>query len=467
LEGELPKRKKKPESGLDALAAWLSAPAPIHRLAAFRIAFGGFMAWEMGKFFRHDWVDLYFVAPKVHFTYLGFGWVRPLPGPAMYVLFGLLALAALCVATGMLYRVASTTFFVGFTYVLLLEQSLYVNHLYLFALVSLLLIFMPAHAAASLDARRRPALRSLAAPAWTLWTLRLQFGLVYFYGGLAKLSADWLAGEPMGIWLERRGAGTALEGFLAQDWLGLGMAYGGLLYDLLVVPLLLWRRTRWLALLWTTAFHLINVAVFGLGVFPWVMLVVTWVLFPPRCLDARLSRLVARWTPAAGDSPIEEAAVGPGPRGRRALAVVLVVYFGIQVLLPFRHYLYPGHPTWTGEAGRFSWHMKLRDIGAEARFVAVDPASGARRELDVMPYMTRVQYRRMRSNPEMIHQLCRFLARELAAQGEGNLEVRAFVMAALNGRAAQPLIDPEADLGATPRTLGHAEWIVPLTQPLP
>ena len=42
------------------------------------------------------------------------------------------------------------------------------------------------------------------APAWTLWLLRAQIGIVYFYAGLAKLNADWLQGEPMRGWLASR-----------------------------------------------------------------------------------------------------------------------------------------------------------------------------------------------------------------------------------------------------------------------
>lgn len=38
-------------------------------------------------------------------------------------------------------------------------------------------------------------------------------------------------------------------------------------------------------------------------------------------------------------------------------------------------------------------------------------------------------------------------------------------MLALNAREAQLLIDPQVDLAREGRTLAHAEWILPLTQP--
>ena len=46
-------------------------------------------------------------------------------------------------------------------------------------------------ALASRDSRRQPS------PAWALWLVRFHIALPYFFGGVAKLNADWLAGEPM------------------------------------------------------------------------------------------------------------------------------------------------------------------------------------------------------------------------------------------------------------------------------
>ena len=37
----------------------------------------------------------------------------------------------------------------------------------------------------------------------------------------------------------------------------------------------------------------------------------------------------------------------------------------------------------------------------------------------------------------------------------------------LNGRDAQPLIDPDVDLASIRRSLAHATWIVPLRERLP
>ena len=118
------------------------------------------------------------------------------------------------------------------------------NHIYLICLVGFLMVFVPAHGLWSLDAWRRPGLRSQTVPRWALAILRFQIGLVYVYAGLAKLNGDWLAGEPVRTWLIERSEGTSLAPLLAAEPVVYLVAYGGLLFDLAVVPLLAWRRTR-------------------------------------------------------------------------------------------------------------------------------------------------------------------------------------------------------------------------------
>ncbi len=74
--------------------------------------------------------------------------------------------------------VRAALFFVAFTYVFLLEKAKYLNHLYLFSLIAFLMISVSAHRSASLDAWLRPRNRSETAPAWALWPLRAQMGLL-------------------------------------------------------------------------------------------------------------------------------------------------------------------------------------------------------------------------------------------------------------------------------------------------
>ncbi len=184
--------------------ARLFAPVDIASLVFFRIAFGTIMAVEVLRYFYHGWIRRYYIDPTYHFSYYGFEWVQPWPGIGMYLHFIALGALAICIAYGFWYRVSTVLFFLGFTYVFLLDQANYLNHFYLIVLISFLMIFIPAHRSFSVDALERPQLRSETAPAWALWVLMAQMAIVYFYGGLAKLNDDWLRGEPIRTWLASR-----------------------------------------------------------------------------------------------------------------------------------------------------------------------------------------------------------------------------------------------------------------------
>jgi len=68
----------------------------------------------------------------------------------------MLALAS-SITLGFFYRAASILFAIGFGYMFLLEQALYLNHFYLIWLISIVMIFLPANAVFSIDALLWPA----------------------------------------------------------------------------------------------------------------------------------------------------------------------------------------------------------------------------------------------------------------------------------------------------------------------
>src|SRR5690606_29941802 len=100
--------------------------------------------------------------------------------------YGVLAVLALAIALGAWTRVAAALFTLGFAYTQLVDVTNYLNHHYLVVLLGGLLVCVPANAAWSLDARWRPALRRTHVPAWIVWVVRFQIGVVYVFAGLAK-----------------------------------------------------------------------------------------------------------------------------------------------------------------------------------------------------------------------------------------------------------------------------------------
>ena len=457
-------RRRKRTRNADAEAIDRAVPSPTDRLfepidpapmVYFRIVFGAIVLWDVAHFALIGAIREVYLDPPFFFTYDGFEWVRPLPGRGMYALYYLLGFLAALVTLGLYYRVAAALFTAGYLYVFLICKSMYMNHYYLIALLGLAMIVVPANVRFSVDAAIDPEVRRRRVPAWSLWLLRAQIGVVYVFGGIAKLNADWLGGEPMRTWLARRTSELTFGPFFRREWVVYAFSYGGLLIDLLAVPLLFWRPARPFALVALLAFHLTNAYLFDIGIFPWLMLAALPIFLP----SSMWARLVRRPNPETTEIPAP-----PSSRSRGLTMVLLALYGTAQLLVPLRHHLYPGDVNWTEEGHYFSWHMKLREKAGDVLFLVTDPASGRSEVADPDGYLSPRQRRKMAIRPHMIHQFARHLADLYADDGRPGVRVRALAVAALNGRPAQRLIDEKVDLAAQPRTLGHAPWIVPLAR---
>lgn len=139
-----------------------------------------------------------------------------------------MGIIALCLILGLFYRICAILFFLMITYIFLLEKAIYLNHLYLVCLIAFLMIFVPASRSFSLDVLRKSNHRMRFIPAWSIWLLRFQVGVPYFFGGVAKLNSDWLHGEPLRAWLAARTDFPFLGQFFTNEVFVLFMAYSAL-----------------------------------------------------------------------------------------------------------------------------------------------------------------------------------------------------------------------------------------------
>ena len=398
----------------------LAAPVDGASLAVFRITFGLVMAWHALKQVvpRSDGftpVGYWFDDVAWNFAYPGFGWIVPWPQPWLTLHFVAVACAGLLVALGCCYRVSSVALFLLYTYTFLLEQADYNNHYYLMCLIQFLLIWMPAHARFSVDSWWRTRRMQAAAtsgdadsesdvirplplrssqgsgdssyggtiPCWPVFLLRAQLFLVYFYGGIAKINADWLSGVP--LLSPARDLHTALLGVglpeaVSVEHVCLFLAWTGLVYDLSIGFLLLSSRTRPLAIVLTAIFHGTNHFLFPIGVFPPMAFAATMIFFPcdwpvrfwSWLRRPRLARPDLRWLAVgAVVLPGVGATLGWGsPRTRRSIRplwpihrlvpVCVGVWILTQAVLPLRHYFIEGDANWTEEGQHFAWRMMLR-----------------------------------------------------------------------------------------------------------
>jgi vitamin K-dependent gamma-carboxylase len=457
-------------ASLSALWLRLFAPVDIAPLVYFRITLAGILLWEIWRYWANGWIERYWITPAFHFTYYGFSWVQPWPGNWLYAHFGLLALATLCLGVGFYTRYSAVGVWLGFTYIFLLDQTNYLNHLYLICWITGLLVFLPSGHALALDVFLGETPASRTAPAWTLWLLRFQIGVAYFFGGVAKINGDWLRGEPIRSWLAAQTDFPLLGPYFTQEWLVYLFAYGGLFFDLGVVFALLWPPTRLLACLFVLFFHLTNSQLFSIGIFPWFMLAVTPLFFPADWLRQAGHWLGLTSSPSA---PLPTSMVKATTSVRylstaqRVTVALLGLYVIFQLAMPFRHLLYPGNVHWTEEGHNFSWHMKLRDKSGQTNFLVRDPASGQRWLIHNQEYLSSRQISKMSTRPDMILQFAHYLAQGYRAKGYPQAEVYARAIVSLNGRPAQLLIDPAVNLAAQPRNLWPAPWILPLRTALP
>lgn len=454
-------------SRLGALSDRLFSPVDIASLVFFRVAFAGIMLWEVIYYLAQGWVEAYWVQPAFHFTYTGFEWVKPLPEPGMTLVFLGLGAFSIMMIVGLWYRVAAALFFMGFTYTFLLEQTRYLNHFYLVILFAFLLIFIPAHRALSLDARANPRLRSETVPAWSLWLLRTQMGLVYFFSGIAKINTDWLLrAEPLKTWLGQATDFPLIGGLFTQEWLIYLFAWGSMLLDLLAFPLLVWRKTRVPTFVLLVLFHVMNAIWLHIGIFPWMAIAATLMFFPPdlprRLVERFRERRPQRRLGSARRRASEEE-IRP-PARRRLTVALLTAFVAVQVLVPLRHFLYPGEAAWTEEGQHFAWRMMLRDKQAElTRFFVTRPDTGETFEVDSSSYLAFWQLFPMSTRPYLILQFAQYLGDTFSPPTGPRVEVRAYSVVALNFRQKQLMVDPRVDLTKEDMGgLGTADWIVPL-----
>jgi hypothetical protein len=437
----------------------LGEPVSIAPLVTFRILFGLMMLAGLVRFWLNGWITELYVKPVFYFTYPGFDWVRPLGSAGMHLVFVGMALSAVLITLGLLYRWATWAFFLSFTYVELIDLTQYLNHYYFISLVSFLLIWLPANRHCALDVWFDPGLRLTRVPRWNIGVLRLQLGLLYFFAGLAKLNSDWLVEAlPMKIWLPAKSHLPIVGSLLYESWVAYLFSWFGAFYDLFIVFFLLYRRTRPIAYAFVLVFHIATAVFFpGIGLFSYVMIVSSLVFFSGSFHEKRLSFLpFSGWKNGnTGEAPSFRLPTG------RFVAWGLGLFFLIQFLMPFRYLLYPGHLFWHEQGFRFSWRVMLMEKSGNAFFYVKDPATGKTYEVNNAEFLTPLQEKMMSTQPDMLLQYAHHLSQTYVRRGIQQPEVYTECYVALNGRRSRPFVDTTVNLAAQPRSLKPYTWVLP------
>ena len=429
-------------------------------LAVFRIGFGLMMLYSIMRFYFMGWIEKVYIEPDFHFKYYGFEWIPEL-GEYSYLLFFICAVTSIMITIGYKYRLAIVSFFICFTYIELLEKTVYLNHYYFISILSFLLIFLPLNAIFSVDNLIKKK-KTLHVPSWTIDCLKLLLAIVYLYAGLAKINYDWLIeAMPLKLWLTSK-YDLPLIGdyFMQQIWVHYAMSWGGMLYDLTIPFLLLLKKTRNFAFFMVISFHVFTRILFPIGVFPYVMIVCALIFFDEKFhqrLINRIKKLISFIYKHTEKSEI----ISVKKSTNKLSLMIVLLFLIIQILMPIRHWLYKGNVMWHEQGYRFSWRVMLMEKIGYTIF-KIEEENGKYFYVNNEDHLSSYQEKQMSFQPDFILEYAHYLGAYYENKGFENVKVFAESYVSLNGRKSQRFIDPNVNLLKSNDSFKNKTWILPL-----
>ena len=429
-------------------------------LAIFRLGFGFLMLYSVIRIWSKGWIESLYLQPSFHFSYLGFEWVKPIDNYT-YLIFLVCAISSFFVAIGYKYRYSVILLFLSFTYIELMDKTTYLNHYYLVSLISFLMIFLPANASYSLDSFIRNKSFKLI-PKWNVDALKLMICIVYFYAGVAKINSDWLLeAQPLKIWLTSKYDLPILGNTIFQmDWIHIFFSWSGMFYDLLIAFILLNKNTRPFGFILVVLFHVMTAILFpSIGMFPYIMITCSIIFFEPETHKKILDRtFVIIKNPLNKIKSIKVY----NYRNTKVVQTLMIVFFSIQLLFPFRYFLYPGELFWNEQGYRFSWRVMLIEKKGFTEFKVVDSETSESFYVTNDKFLTEFQERQMSFQPDFILEYAHYIGDYYNKNGLNDVQVYAESFVTLNGRLSKRFIDPNVDLMNEKRGFSNKKWITNL-----
>lgn len=436
------------------MTKWLFKHIDNTALIIFRILFGLLCFLESVGAILTGWVKKTLIEPQFTFNFIGLNGLQPLPGHGMYIYYLIMGGFALLVMIGYKYRLGIISFTILWSGTYFMQKASYNNHYYLLILLSAIMAFLPANKYMSVDVKLNPSLKSIAMPNWCKWVFIVQMFIVYTYGALAKIYPDWLDTTVIELLMISKKNYLLVGDLLQQKTLHYILAYGGILFDALIIPLFLYKPTRKLAFALSIFFHLFNSFIFQVGIFPYLSLAFALFFFEPKIIH----KLFLKNKPFYNKNEVII------PSNNSPFLILFGVYFLIQIALPIRHYFIKDSVLWTEEGHRLSWRMMLRTKHGIAKFTVLDKATQEIINIKLSTYLTKKQEQLICTKPDVIWQFAQRLKQRYKAQGQ---DVSVFVncKVQVNGKPYKQFIKPDVDLANVEwQTFKHNDWILPSKQ---
>ena len=444
-------------------------PVNIFPLIVFRISFGLILFISTLRFILKGWVTDLYIKPTYFFTFYGFDWINPVSNNFIYVLFFLLLVCSLMITIGLFYRYSSLLFFILFTYIELIDKTNYLNHYYFISLISFLMIFLPANRLFSVDNIIGICNERTMVKAWQINIIKLQVGIVYLFAGLAKLNYHWLIeAQPLTNWLKHQSDFPIIGNLFLYDTTAYLFSWAGAIFDLVIFFVLANKKWRVYGYVIVVVFHILTSIMFPIGVFPLVMIVATLIFFSDQFHLKILSFLGKKNTSIS----IKNKEDNHENKVDKLIKAVLISFFILQLLIPFRYLLYPGKLFWTEQGYRFSWRVMLIEKAGYAQFYIHEPKMDRKMLIETRNYLTPQQEKMMSTQPDMILQFAHYLSSEFKdstiqeTNGEiiklGNKpKITAEVKVSLFNKGSKDFINQNTNLSMENRGFMNKEWILP------
>ena len=281
--------------------------------------YGVFMLWTSIKCL-HRFTNLDDVVPVYDSMVYGIHYSRLAVVPALFF--------ALMMTLNFKYKWSAVWFAFFYGYCAHLDIKFYNNHYYLEALLSFII--------------------GVSKPLNEKHNVVRMILMVYFFAGLAKLDYEWVGGDFMRGKLAQAGFFKLVPSVLCQS-VAILFSLGGIVVDIGAAFTLSSRNTRvrfW-GILMTSCFHVTNKLLFGIGLFPWMML----------CSNVLFVK------------PLRK-------RHWAQICLTMKIVFMVQLLLPLRYLVLGNDPDWDGIHKFNSWRMMKRSLDCDFFNITVVAPNG-------------------------------------------------------------------------------------------
>ncbi|XP_069669123.1 vitamin K-dependent gamma-carboxylase isoform X2 [Periplaneta americana] len=377
-----------------------------------------------------------------------FNFLQPLPLQWMCIVYLIMWIGAFGIMLGWYFRFSCLAFIIPYWYIFLLDKTSWNNHSYLYGVISILLLGSQANCYWSLDILLGRVKENTPVPLWNYFILRFQIFLLYFYAGLKKMDKDWLEGYSM-RYLSNHWVFGPFKLFLTTEQVDFWIIHlNGFALDLSVGFLLIYKKTRPMALFVLGLFHIMNSRLFNIGMFPYVC-IATMPIFCNADWPHKILKLFSLPKSATDDAKqdvrntsaqlsVKENKIGQSIKklqdGRRdtftigwkhkLITCLLISHTGLQIFLPYSHFI---TKAWV-QTDRWEKHADM-----------------------VVQYAQCLKRNLMKAESMDSNRL------------SGNISIHVDVWCSLNGRFQQRMFDPRVDLlTADWSPVKAVTWLMPL-----